>query len=120
VTVVTADLASPRWRRALGEPLPFDAVLTATALHWLEPERVRALYAEAHQLLAPGGILANVDQRLCTMPASAQWASHGAISGTRSWSGSDNCATVAALRAPSPLWASAGTVRSCRSVVALA
>lgn len=61
VTVVHADLSRPTWRDALGGDHAFDAALTATALHWLEADRVRALYAEVHGLLAPGGILGNAD-----------------------------------------------------------
>jgi SAM-dependent methyltransferase len=61
VRVLSADLSSPTWQQCLVDAPPFDAVLTATALHWLEPERVRALYAEVHGLVAPGGIMANVD-----------------------------------------------------------
>ncbi|WP_430779997.1 class I SAM-dependent methyltransferase [Actinoplanes sp. G11-F43] len=59
-TVVDADLSDPGWRAKLpGEP--FDAVLTATALHWLPPERVGALYAEVREVLRPGGVFANAD-----------------------------------------------------------
>ena len=62
VDVVRADLAFPDWLGAVpGERRPFDAVVTATALHWLEPARVAALYAEAGALLRPGGIFANAD-----------------------------------------------------------
>ena len=39
----------------------FDAVLTATALHWLEADRVRDLYAEIRTVLRPGGIFVNAD-----------------------------------------------------------
>src|SRR5690606_34457847 len=45
VRVVAADLDDPGWTERLGEE-PFDAVLTATALHWLSGERVRTLYGE--------------------------------------------------------------------------
>lgn len=61
VRVVQADLSGPAWSDVLGADRTFDAVLTATALHWLEVDRVRALYAEVHGLLVPGGILGNVD-----------------------------------------------------------
>ncbi len=44
VRVCRADLATPAWRRDLPDPdASFDAVLTATALHWLTPERVAAV-----------------------------------------------------------------------------
>jgi SAM-dependent methyltransferase len=62
VRVVSADLASPSWLEALGEPLAsFDAVLTATALHWLTGDRVAGVYTEAATLLRAGGVLINAD-----------------------------------------------------------
>jgi trans-aconitate methyltransferase len=58
--VVSADLGSPRWTQALpgGD---HDAVLTATALHWLEADRITALYAEVRDVLRPGGVFVNAD-----------------------------------------------------------
>jgi trans-aconitate methyltransferase len=58
-TVVSADLSRPQWADAAGRD--FDAVLTATALHWLEADRVRELYAEIRGRLRPGGIFVNAD-----------------------------------------------------------
>jgi SAM-dependent methyltransferase len=63
VRVASADLATGDWRRQLGEPDgSVDAVLTATALHWLTPERVAGVYAEARRLLRSGGVLVNADR----------------------------------------------------------
>ena len=59
-TVVDADLGDPSWRSKLAED-GFDAVLTATALHWLPAERVAALYGEIREVLRPGGIFVNAD-----------------------------------------------------------
>jgi trans-aconitate methyltransferase len=59
-TIVDADLGEPSWRAKLPEE-GFDAVLTATALHWLPAERVAALYGEIREVLRPGGIFANAD-----------------------------------------------------------
>jgi SAM-dependent methyltransferase len=60
--VVSADLATPEWVAALDEPAgSFDAVLTATALHWLTADRVAGTYAEAGRLLRAGGVLINAD-----------------------------------------------------------
>lgn len=50
------DLASP-----LAEDGPFDAVVSGLAIHHLEDARKRALFAEVHDLLAPGGVFANLD-----------------------------------------------------------
>jgi SAM-dependent methyltransferase len=62
-TVVAADLRAPDWAAGLPRQ-DYDAVLTATALHWLPRERLGALYAEIRQVLRPGGVFVNVD----TMP----------------------------------------------------
>jgi SAM-dependent methyltransferase len=62
VRVASVDLATPDWLTTLGEPAgSFDAVLTATALHWLPAERVAGVYAEAGTLLHAGGVFANAD-----------------------------------------------------------
>jgi SAM-dependent methyltransferase len=62
VRVCRADLATPLWLDQLGEPpASFDAILTATALHWLQPDRVAEVYAESARLLRRGGVLANAD-----------------------------------------------------------
>ncbi|MFI5915103.1 class I SAM-dependent methyltransferase [Dactylosporangium sp. NPDC051541] len=60
VAVVAADLSAAGWVDALPRR-EYDAVLTATALHWLPGERVSGLYGEIRQLLRPGGIFVNVD-----------------------------------------------------------
>ena len=59
-TIVDADLGDSGWRTKLPHD-GFDAVLTATALHWLPAERVAALYAEVREVLRPGGIFVNAD-----------------------------------------------------------
>jgi SAM-dependent methyltransferase len=59
-TVVTADLRQPGWVDRLPRR-GYDAVLTATALHWLEEERLAALYGEIRDVLRPGGVFVNAD-----------------------------------------------------------
>ncbi|MFG1991568.1 class I SAM-dependent methyltransferase [Actinoplanes sp. NPDC048988] len=59
-TIVDADLGDSGWRAKLPEE-GFDAVLTATALHWLPAERVATLYGEIREVLRPGGIFVNAD-----------------------------------------------------------
>jgi SAM-dependent methyltransferase len=61
VRVLAADLDEPAWARRVSAPASVDAVLTATALHWLSPRRVAGVYAEARELLRPGGLMANAD-----------------------------------------------------------
>ena len=57
---VAADLASPDWLDALGTT-HVDAVLSTTALHWIEPGPLVRLYADLASLLSPGGLLLNGD-----------------------------------------------------------
>ncbi|WDZ86532.1 class I SAM-dependent methyltransferase [Micromonospora cathayae] len=59
-TIVTADLNAADWAAALPHQ-GYDAILTATALHWIDGPRLAALYTELHGLLRPGGLFANAD-----------------------------------------------------------
>ena len=56
--IVRTDLAHPDWAADLPE---FDAVLTATALHWIPAERLSALYGEVRGVLRDGGVFINAD-----------------------------------------------------------
>ena len=58
--VVAADLNEPRWVDLLPHR-PYDAVVTATALHWFPPERLTVLYGEIRDVLRPGGVFVNAD-----------------------------------------------------------
>ncbi|MDI9883612.1 class I SAM-dependent methyltransferase [Streptomyces sp. HNM0645] len=60
VTFVTADLKDPGWTAALPHT-SYDAVLTATALHWLHAEPLAALYGQLADLVVDGGVLMNAD-----------------------------------------------------------
>jgi SAM-dependent methyltransferase len=57
---VCADLASGDWVKQVGDE-QVDAVLSTTALHWLEPEALARVYADLGRLLRPGGIVLNGD-----------------------------------------------------------
>jgi len=59
---VDADLRDPGWAHALALPGPVDAVVSTTALHWLDPPALTDLYRAAHRLLRPGGLLLNGDE----------------------------------------------------------
>lgn len=100
---VTADLGDPEWTRALPDGPPFDAVLTATALHWLNTEPLATLYGQLAGVVREGGVFLNADH----MPenstprideAFGRWESaqreRKRAAGVQSWS--DWWATVAA------------------------
>ena len=57
--VVCADLREASWSALV--PGEVDAVVSATALHWLLPDALRTLYGQVAGLLAPGGLFANAD-----------------------------------------------------------
>lgn len=60
VTFVTADLKDPRWTARLPHD-SYDAVLTATALHWLHSEPLAVLYGQLGGLVRDGGVFMNAD-----------------------------------------------------------
>jgi SAM-dependent methyltransferase len=63
VRLVTADLQSPDWTALLPET-PVDAVVTATAFHWLGEPVLRRVYRDLYGVVRPGGAVANVDLML--------------------------------------------------------
>ncbi|KUJ64388.1 methyltransferase [Streptomyces albus subsp. albus] len=56
----SADLRDPGWPGPLPAG-PYDAVLTATALHWLDADALRALYRQLAGLVREGGVFVNAD-----------------------------------------------------------
>lgn len=64
VRIVAADLGIPGWQEVVREAVPggeVDAVLTATALHWLPEDRIGALYGELAGVVRSGGVFVNAD-----------------------------------------------------------
>jgi len=55
-----ADLRTSEWSRGLA-PGSFDAVLSTTALHWLEATTLARLYRDLGALVRPGGVVLNGD-----------------------------------------------------------
>ncbi|MFI6346348.1 class I SAM-dependent methyltransferase [Streptomyces sp. NPDC050560] len=60
VTFVTADLTDPDWPGLLPHD-SYDAVVTATALHWLDTAPLRRLYGALAGVVRPGGVFLNAD-----------------------------------------------------------
>ncbi|MEU3984983.1 class I SAM-dependent methyltransferase [Streptomyces sp. NPDC026672] len=63
VTLVAADLKDPAWRAALPYDA-YDAVLTATALHWLHSDPLADLYGRIAELVRDGGVFMNADHMI--------------------------------------------------------
>lgn len=57
--VALADLRSPTWMNGL--PGQVDAVISATALHWLKPGPLATLYGQIAALVRPGCVFLNAD-----------------------------------------------------------
>jgi SAM-dependent methyltransferase len=55
------DLRSNGWTEALGLDRPADAAVSTTALHWLRPEALHAMYARLAAVLRPGGLVLDGD-----------------------------------------------------------
>src|SRR4051812_5605211 len=66
--IVDTDLRRPGLPAALGLDRPADAVVSTTALHWIEAAELHLLYAEVHSLLRPGGVLLNGDHLRDSQP----------------------------------------------------
>lgn len=74
-TLIQADLRNPNWYKDI--PLPINAIVSATALHWLSTEESSKLYHQLFQLLSHGGIFLNADHIPSGNPAVQQyWEQH--------------------------------------------
>ncbi len=61
LTWVEANVKDPAWVEAL-PPGQFDAVLSTTAIHWLEAGDIVELYRALAERIRPGGVFMNGDQ----------------------------------------------------------
>jgi tRNA (cmo5U34)-methyltransferase len=66
VAVYIADMADPL------PSGPFDAVISALAIHHLEDGDKRALFGRVHEILRPGGVFVNAEQVLGPTPELAE------------------------------------------------
>jgi ubiquinone/menaquinone biosynthesis C-methylase UbiE len=57
VQIVRSDITKMDWDKCVGA----DAVVSATALHWLKAEDLEAVYQQIHKILNNGGIFLNAD-----------------------------------------------------------
>lgn len=58
---VEANLRDPGWAKHLPDGNEFDAVLTTTALHWLDTDRLFPVYRDLAELVREGGVFLNGD-----------------------------------------------------------
>lgn len=61
VRLVRTDLNDPAWPERTGLTGRWDAAVSSTALHWLDPEALAALYRTLAERLRPGGVFVNAD-----------------------------------------------------------
>lgn len=73
--VILADLRDITWLEAVQSQ--FDAVISATALHWFHPNQLSDLYRQVAKILRPGGIFLNADHVCSDRPEIQQaWKKH--------------------------------------------
>jgi ubiquinone/menaquinone biosynthesis C-methylase UbiE len=61
VELIETDFSRPGWTERLPAPAEYDAVVSGFAIHHLRRERKREIYEEIFGLLAPGGMLLNLE-----------------------------------------------------------
>lgn len=69
VRLVETDLGDPGWADRTGLAAPWDAAVSSTALHWLEPDTLAAVYRTLARRLRPGGVFVNADHLGLATPA---------------------------------------------------
>lgn len=62
VSILRADISERSWLVEVGGYAPFDVIVSSYAIHHLSNKRKQALYDEAFDMLAPGGLFVNIDR----------------------------------------------------------
>jgi hypothetical protein len=73
---VLADLTDPDWPDAIGLDGPWDAAVSSTALHFLAPDALAALYRTVAGRLRAGGVFVDADNRALDEPVATDLARH--------------------------------------------
>ncbi len=60
LVLLDIDLRSPKWTSRLPEH-GYDAVVSATALHWLQPGELAGVYQQMSRIMGPGAVFMNAD-----------------------------------------------------------
>ena len=75
VRIVQKDLRQQSWTECIKGTT--DAVVSATALHWVSAEQLAVLYGQLADILRPGGIFLNADHVASESPAiQKSWEEH--------------------------------------------
>ncbi|ANZ39890.1 methyltransferase [Lentzea guizhouensis] len=69
IDYVLTELGTPGWVDQLAAGRRWDAAVSTTALHWLEPDRLRSVYHDLAAVIRPGGVLVNGDHLYHEKPA---------------------------------------------------
>jgi len=75
VQLIQTDIRDESWLKSV--PIPIDAVVSATALHWLSPGQLSRFYGQLAKILRSGGIFLNADHvRSSNQSIQAGWEKH--------------------------------------------
>lgn len=104
--LISADLLAEDWIARVAPLAPFDAIVSGFAIHHLPDARKQALYAEIHELLAPGGVFAHIEHVAPEAPWIRAAFDEGVVAGlvrhAREHDASSSAAEVAAAYAQRP------------------
>lgn len=62
------DFGEPGWLAATASLAPFEVIVSGYAIHHQPDSRKQRLYAEIHELLAPGGLFVNIEHVASATP----------------------------------------------------
>jgi SAM-dependent methyltransferase len=85
VDILSVDYGQPSWTRAVAPFVPFDAVVSGFSIHHQPDARKKEIYAEIHELLAPGAIFVNVEHVAPGSPWLARMNDEAFLDGLQRW-----------------------------------
>ena len=83
--ILSLDYGQPSWAHAVAPFAPFDTVVSGFSIHHQPDARKKEIYAEIHELLAPGAIFVNVEHVAPGSPWLARMNDAAFLDGLQRW-----------------------------------